>query len=101
MPITPQKNLQGSRLPDGFRPLFWSYRFEELEPGKDEKTVVTQLINYGSLTEWRWLVRQYGSVEIKRLLQSLPATEIKPRTRVLASLLFSIPKWRYARRSTN
>jgi hypothetical protein len=101
MLIPPTKDLKAGRLPDSFRPLFWSYRFDELELNKDEKTVVTQLINYGSLTEWRWLIRQYGTEEVKRLLQSLPATEIKPRTRVLASLLFSIPKWRYARRSVN
>src|SRR5580698_2015477 len=101
MPIASHKQFPNSRLPDSLRPFFWSYRFEELEPGRDEKTVVTQLINYGSLTEWRWLIRQYGTEEVKRLLQSLPATEIKPRTRVLASLLFSIPKWRYARRSVN
>jgi hypothetical protein len=89
------------RLPENLRQFFWSYRFEELEASKDEKTVIVQLINYGSLTHWRWLVRQYGIDEIRRVLQSIPATEIKPRTRTLASVLFSIPVWRNAYRSAH
>ena len=92
---------ENARLPDSFRPLFWSYRFEELEQAKDEKTVIIQLINYGTLRHWQWLVRRYGTAEIKRVLQSMPATEIKPRTRVLASLLFSIPTWRHAYRGAH
>jgi hypothetical protein len=101
MPRTPQSNAQSARLPDSLRPLFWSYRFEELEPAKDEKTIIIQLINYGSLRHWRWLVRQYGAAEVKHVLQSIPTTEIKPRTRVLASLLFSIPTWRHAYRGAH
>jgi hypothetical protein len=88
-------------LPNSLRPLFWSYRFEELDGAKDKKTVIIQLINYGSLAHWRWLVRQYGAADVKQVLQSIPATEIKPRTRVLASLLFSIPNWRYAYRGAH
>ena len=73
-------NSQKTRLPGNLRPLFWSYRFEELEPEKDEKTIIIQLINYGSLTHWRWLVRQYGTAKVTKIHQSIPATEIKPRT---------------------
>jgi Family of unknown function (DUF6922) len=94
-------NSQKTRLPGNLRPLFWSYRFEELEPEKDEKTIIIQLINYGSLTHWRWLVRQYGTAEVTKVLRSIPATEIKPRTRVLASILFSIPTWRHAYRGAH
>lgn len=94
-------NSQKTRLPGNLRPLFWSYRFEELEPEKDEKTIIIQLINYGSLTHWRWLVRQYGTAKVTKVLQSIPATEIKPRTRVLASILFSIPNWRHAYRGAH
>lgn len=92
---------QSARLPEDFRPLFWSYRFEELDRRRDEKVIVLNLINYGSLAHWRWLIRQYGAQEIKQVLESVPATEIKPRTRPLASLLFSIPTWRYAHRGAH
>ena len=92
---------QHARLPDDFRPLFWSYRFEDLDPQRDEKTVVINLINYGNLGQWRWLVRQYGATEIRQVLESAPASETRPRTRELAGLLFSISIWRHAHRSAH
>lgn len=90
-----------AQLPDRFRRLFWSYRLEDLDPSKDQKTVVIQLINYGSLTDWRWLIRHYGQRGVRDVLQSIPMTEIKPRTRGLASILFSIPTWRHAHRGAH
>ena len=99
--MTTSTNSSPIRLPGTLRPLFWSYRFEELEMRRDEKTIIEQLINYGSLAEWRWLVAQYGIPEIRKVLESVPASEIKPRTRVLASLLFSIPTWRHAHRGAH
>jgi hypothetical protein len=101
MATNSQTNPQQHRLPGVFQPLFWSYRFEDLDPRRDEKTIIVQLINYGSLTQWRWLVRQYGASEIRRILQSIPETEIKPRSQALASLLFSIPTWKHAHRGAH
>jgi hypothetical protein len=98
MAPTPRPTAQHVRLPEEFRRFFWSYRFDELEPTKDKKAIIVQLLNYGTLAEWRWIVREYGFGEVKRLLEAIPVTEIKPRTRALASLLFSIPTWRHARR---
>jgi hypothetical protein len=87
-------------LPANFRPLFWSYRFADLDPQTDKKTIIVQLINYGTLEHWRWLVWEYGPQEIQRTLESVPDTEIKTRTRKLASLIFSITNWRHAQRGT-
>lgn len=101
MATTPRSNLQNARLPDNLRRLFWSYRFEELDPARDEKTIIIQLVNYGTLANWRWLIREYGAAEVRRVLESIPATEIKPRTRALASLLFSIPTWQHAYRGAH
>ncbi len=94
-------NTQPARLPENLRPLFWSYRFDELEAAKDEKTIIVQLINYGTIAQWHWLGRQYGPDEVKRVLEAIPATEIKPRTRVLASILFFNPTWRHAQRGAH
>ena len=101
MPIQPRTTANKMNLPESFRPLFWSYRFEDLDPHEHKKTVIVQLINYGTLADWRWLAREYGAAEIRRLLQSVPATEINPRTRPLASLLFFVPRWRHAYRGTH
>ncbi len=45
-----QLNKPHARLPDTFRPFFWSYRFEDLDLHKNEKTVIVNLVNYGNLT---------------------------------------------------
>jgi hypothetical protein len=90
--------MHNGHLPEGFRPLFWSYRFEDLDPEKNEKTVIVQLMNYGTLSHWRWLVRVYGAAGIRRVLESIPAAEINARTRSLASLLFTIHDWNDAHR---
>ena len=101
MPAPSRTRRNNKQLPAAFRPLFWSYRFEDLDPQKDEKTVIVNLINYGNLTHWGWLVREYGMAEVEKILQSARATEIKPRTRALASLIFSIPTWRHAQRGAH
>jgi hypothetical protein len=88
-------------LPEDLRPFFWSYRFGDLDLHHDEKTIIIHLMNYGSLAHWRWLVREYGTPEIRQVLRSIPATEIRPRTRELASLIFSIPTWRHAYRGAH
>jgi hypothetical protein len=101
MPIKSPIQLNQRSLPNTFRPFFWSYRFDSLDPRRDKKTVIVQLINYGTLAHWGWLVREYGVGEIRRTLQSVQATEINPATRALASLLFSISHWRNAPRGSH
>lgn len=100
MARTPRQTTQHVHLPEAFRRFFWSYRFEELDAARDPKTIIVQLLNYGSLAEWRWLVHEYGLDGVKRVLESIPMTEIKPRTRALASILFSNPTWSHAQRGT-
>jgi hypothetical protein len=101
--MLPENNLndQHRKLPEAIRPFFWSYRFGNLDLHDDKKTIIVQLMNHGSLAHWRWLVSEYGIPEIRCVLQSIPATEIKPRTRELASLIFSISNWRHAHRGAN
>ena len=101
MPINSSTTTNNERLPEQFRPLFWSYRFEDLDSRRDKQTVIVQLMNYGTLAHWHWLSRAYGITEIRRVLESIPATEINTRTRALASLLFSIPHWRHAYRGAH
>lgn len=92
---------RNSRLPEHFRPLFWSYRFDELDAAKHRKTVIVRVLNYGTLADWRWLTSRYGQKEIARILVAIPQTEIQPRTRALASILFSIPEWNHAYRGAH
>lgn len=80
-------------LPVFFKPILWSYNFESLGVVKNKKTIILNAINYGDLKHWRWLVSNYGKNGIKRVLEQIPSTAIRPRARRLASIIFSIKKF--------
>ena len=52
-------------LPEIFRPLLWSYQFDQINPEEDLETIVLQAINYGTLAHWRWLAQRYGEDGIR------------------------------------
>lgn len=88
-------------IPKGLKPLFWSYKFEELDLNRDKNLIITQLINYGSLAEWKWLVLAYGEDSIREVLGIIRADEFKPRALKLASLIFGIKNFNHASRGSH
>lgn len=88
-------------LPEIFKPLLWSYRFSALDPQRQKKTVIVQTINYGDLRHWRWIVDFYGKEEVRRVLASIPASELRLRARKLAALIFSITAFNHAPRGAH
>jgi hypothetical protein len=88
-------------LPEAFRPLLWSYNFDRIDPVKHRKTIIVQAVNYGTLRHWQWLIQNYGRRTIREVLSAIPATEIKPLSRRLASLVFDIHHFNHAPRGTH
>ena len=88
-------------LPESFKPLFWSYDFSSIDTEKQKKSIIIQIINYGNLEHWEWLVARYGIDSLREILSSVSVTEIKPRTRELVSILFSIHNFHDAPRGLN
>ena len=93
--------MQNSTLPETFRPLLWSYDFSRIDPLKHKKTIILQALNYGTLAHWRWLVQSYGREGVRDVLTHVPASEIKPRSLRLASLVFDVERFNYAPRGTH
>lgn len=77
-------------LPEMFRPLLWSYRFEDIDPQTHKREIIVNTVNYGDLDHWRWLIAHYGLPEVKQILTTIPVTEIRRHVRRLVSLLFGI-----------
>jgi hypothetical protein len=88
-------------LPEMFRPLLWSYRFEELDPEKHRDEIIVQTINHGNLDHWRWIIDRYGKATIRKVLEGRLGTEFYPEFRNLARVIFSVNDFRHARGSTN
>jgi hypothetical protein len=93
--------MQNDTLPETFRTLLWSYDFSRIDPLKHKKTIIVQALNYGTLAHWRWLVQCYGCEGVRNVLTHIPASEIKPRSLRLASLVFGIERFNYAPRGTH
>jgi hypothetical protein len=93
--------MQESTLPETFRPLLWSYNFSRIDPLKHKKTIIIQALNYGTLAHWRWIVQSYGREGVRDVLTHVPASEIKPRSLRLASLVFGVERFNYAPRGTH
>ena len=65
--------------PETLRPLFWSYDFSRIDLDRHRKTIIVQVLNYGTFSQWRWLIETYGRDTVRTILGQIPATEIKPR----------------------
>lgn len=88
-----------SRLPEHLRPIFWSWDFDKIDAEKDKRIVIVQILNYGEIRDWRWLVDRYGKAGLEEAIAEIPASEFFPRTIELFKLLFGIEKMKYASRS--
>jgi hypothetical protein len=87
--------------PESLRPLFWSYDFSRIDLERHRKTIIVQVLNYGTFSQWRWLIETYGRAAVRGVLERIPATEIKPRTRRLTALVFDEPHFNYAPRGSH
>ena len=54
------------RLPELLRPLFWSYRFEELRLPDSKDLVMLHVLTYGDTKQRNWLRRRFVPEEIRR-----------------------------------
>ncbi|MBU1179193.1 hypothetical protein KKB69_02580 [Patescibacteria group bacterium] len=88
------------KIPNYFNSILWSYDPKKIDSEKHKKTIIINAINYGDLRHWRWIKNTYGTETIREILSKIPATEIKSRTRRLASIIFSIKNYNYAPRGT-
>ncbi|MEX2405619.1 MAG: hypothetical protein WD579_03400 [Candidatus Paceibacterota bacterium] len=94
------KNMVPQTLPERLRPLFWSYVFESINIQKNKRLIIKQVLNYGTLTDWKWMVSTYGREEVQRVVSSLAESELKPPTKLLAEVMFNTTP-RHALRRTH
>lgn len=89
--------MKNKALPDFFKPLLWSYNFNEIDSEKDKKVIIVNAINYGDLKHWRWIKKRY---DVAGVLSLIPASELRDRARALAAIIFKIKDFNYAFRGS-
>lgn len=87
-------------LPAYFQPILWSYKWGKISPIKHRQAIIVQAINYGDLRHWRWIKRYYGEEEVREVLRSISATELRVPARMLAGAVFKIQSFNDVPRGT-
>jgi hypothetical protein len=71
--------------------LFWDADKEKLDADLHKKSIVERVINYGTLTEWKWLSSVYGKDIVLNIVSKkdkFSRKNIRPTVARLASILF-------------
>jgi len=84
-----KKSSSQPQVPLFFKTLLWPYDFPALDLDTHKKAIIVNTLNYGDLSHWRWIIGYYGEEAIRELLETLPTTELRPRARRLAGIIFS------------
>ncbi len=55
-----------NKIDKSFKPLFWSYDFNKLDPNKDKHLIIHQVLALGSINNLKKLFKIYSKPEIKK-----------------------------------
>jgi len=87
-----------AKPPSFLAPFLWSYDLAALDLKRDKKVIISQVIKYGDLNHWRWLIEHYGKEEVRRIITQIPETDLRPSLRQLLKIIFGIEHFLRARR---
>jgi len=76
-------------IPASITTLFWDSDPMLLDLEKHKKTIITRTLNYGTLSDWNWLRKKYGSADISSTISRKTRTNIREGARKLAEIYFS------------
>jgi hypothetical protein len=76
-------------LPAMAQKYFWDVNPRSLDVRKHERLIISRLLNYGRMDDWRWLIQIYGKNRLSMLLQSDSRLGVRESARNLAQILFS------------
>lgn len=81
--------IYGMKLPVNFKKILWSYNFDDVDPLKMKKTIVSNSLNYGSINHLKWLLNFYGKDSFIEIVHSIKDTDLKPKTKKLFNKVFN------------
>ena len=87
-----------TKLPKDFKSLLWGYKFNLIDTEEDKRIIIVNTINYGDLSQWKWLVKTYGKKRLREMIRSIPESEFRKHVLKLIKLLFKINDFQYASR---
>ncbi len=58
--------------PAYLQPVLWSTKSSTLDITKDKTYIIHQILSYGSMKDWRWLLKTYGKEDIVAVFTNNP-----------------------------
>jgi len=93
--------MNKNNIPKSLRPLTWGLKWDSLNLEEDKEDIIVNVVNEGTLDQWKWLIGTYGKDTIHAVLERRLASEFHPESRNLAKVLFSLNSFHYARGGVN
>ena len=59
-----------AKIPQKMKWLFWSYDIKSLDVERDKEYIITQVLNYGTWEDLKWLFRVYSREDIKKIVKN-------------------------------
>jgi len=87
------------KIHNKIKQIFWSYKITQQDVFRNPEEIITQVINYGNLDDWKWLKKAYGIKKLREIIANIPKSSFRPPALKLAQLIFKIPKLKYVSRS--
>lgn len=57
-------------LPKFLQSALWSYDLKKMTKNRDKKTIITQILNYGTWPQIQWLLKNYSPKEIEEIFKN-------------------------------
>lgn len=95
--------LQVQPIPRRFEPLFPEYEITKLNVGRDRIVVISRILDFGTISELKWLLKRYSREEIKSFLIKDGGRLLSPRSLNFWTMFFNVEykkvSWRDNRNS--
>lgn len=76
-------------IPSSAIKYFWDVDVRMLDEQKHERLIISRLLNFGRLEDWRWLVHTYGRNRLSTVLNSESRLSLRDPARTLAKIMFT------------
>lgn len=77
-------------LPSFINAVLWSYDTSRIDPKKDKKIIISQVLNFGSKDATEWVFKTYGKDEIRKVADTIPASSWDKKSLHFWSLILHI-----------
>jgi hypothetical protein len=54
------------------------------------KIIVSQIVQYGTMADWQWLIETYSKQEVHTIIQGLPRATLREKLQPLVQAVFSV-----------